>query len=517
MQLKIKMLDIEATDYPLVMMHKEDAKFIGVRKLNRVHVKVGDHDIVAVVDLTEKIVSKGEIGLYEYLCQKIDTTCSFYAEVSLASPPDSVHFIRKKLDGYPLSKDEINGIIGDTVANRLSDVELSAFVSAIYTRGLSNEEVINIIKSMISTGQTLDIKRKPVYDKHCIGGVPGNRTTMVIVPILGAAGLTIPKTSSRAISSAAGTTDTMEVFCNVSFHKDEIEKIVDKIGCCIVWGGGVDLAIADDKLIKIRYPLGLDPQSLLLASILAKKKASGSDKVVIDIPVGKNAKIKDTSIAKKLARDFITLGERLEMEIKCMITYGDKRVGRGIGPALEAIDVLNVLDGKGPRDLRDKSCEIAGLLFEMGGKAQRGKGKDIAENLIDSGKALSKFREIIEEQGGNSKIKSDEIPIGTYTHTIKSEVEGRIDFMDTRLINMIARACGAPDDKGAGILFHVEKGEKVSKGQELFTLYSDKEKRIDDALRALDGNPIGVEKVIYDVVEGELTTFDNSWWKTDKE
>ncbi|MDY1590910.1 MAG: AMP phosphorylase [Methanofastidiosum sp.] len=505
MLLKIKILDIEATDYPLVLMHKEDAKFLGVRRLDRVNVKLGKGDFVAVVDLTEKIVAKGQIGIYEHACKKLDLSCNINAEVTLAPPPDSVHFIKKKLDGYSLAEEEIFDIIQDTVENRLSDVELSAFVSAIYTRGLANEEVIDLITSMVNTGETLNIKRKPIFDKHCIGGVPGNRTTMAIVPILGAAGLTIPKTSSRAISSAAGTTDTMEVFCDVSFHKDEIEKIVEKIGCCIVWGGGVDLAIADDKLIKIRNPLGLDPQSLLLASILAKKKASGSEKVVIDIPVSKNAKIKDMEVARKLARDFISLGEMLEMEIKCMITYGGKPVGRGIGPALEAIDVLNVLDGKGPQDLREKSCEIAGLLFEMGGKAQRGLGKEIAEKMIDSGKALSKFREIIAEQGGDPKIKPEDIPVGTYNHTVKSEIEGRIDFMDTRMISMIARACGAPDDKGAGIYFHVEKGEKVTKGQDLYTLYSDKEKKIDNALKVLDGSPIGVEKVIFDIVEGELS------------
>ena len=505
MFLKIKTLDIEATDYPLVLMHKDDAKFLGVRRLGRVNIKLGDKEFVAVVDLTEKLVTKGEVGLYEYLCNKFDTKCGLNAEVTLASPPDSVHFIKKKLDGNTLAKDEINNIIEDTVENRLSDIELSAFVSAVYTRGLSNEEVINLINSMVNTGQTLNIKRKPIFDKHCIGGVPGNRTTMVVVPILGAAGLTIPKTSSRAISSAAGTTDTMEVLCDVSFHKNEIERIVDKIGCCIVWGGGVDLAIADDKLIKIRNPLGLDPESLLLASILAKKKASGSEKVVIDIPVGKNAKIKDANFARKLARNFITLGERLEMEIKCMITYGEKPIGKGIGPSLEAIDVLKVLSGNGPYDLKEKSCEIAGLLFEMGGKAPRGRGKEIAEQMIDSGKALSKFRDIINEQGGNPKVKVEDLPIGAYTHTVKSEIEGRIDFMDTRMINMIARACGAPDDKGAGIFFHVEKGERVKKGQDLFTLYADKEIKITNALEILDGSPIGVEKVIYDIVEGELS------------
>ncbi|KYC49541.1 MAG: AMP phosphorylase [Candidatus Methanofastidiosum methylothiophilum] len=505
MLLKIKTLDIEATDYPLVLMHKDDAKFLGVRRLGRVNIKLGDKEFVAVVDLTEKLVNKGEVGLYEYLCNKFDTKCGLNAEVTLASPPDSVHFIKKKLDGNTLAKDEINNIIEDTVENRLSDIELSAFVSAVYTRGLSNEEVINLINSMVNTGQTLNIKRKPIFDKHCIGGVPGNRTTMVVVPILGAAGLTIPKTSSRAISSAAGTTDTMEVLCDVSFHKNEIERIVDKIGCCIVWGGGVDLAIADDKLIKIRNPLGLDPESLLLASILAKKKASGSEKVVIDIPVGKNAKIKDANFARKLARNFITLGERLEMEIKCMITYGEKPIGKGIGPSLEAIDVLKVLSGDGPYDLREKSCEIAGLLFEMGGKAPRGRGKEIAEQMIDSGKALSKFRDIINEQGGNPKVKIEDLPIGSYNHTVKSEIEGRIDFMDTRMINMIARACGAPDDKGAGIFFHVEKGERVKKGQDLFTLYADKETKITNALEILDGSPIGVEKVIYDIVEGELS------------
>ena len=228
MLLKIKTLDIEATDYPLVLLHKDDAKTIGVRRLGRVNVKLGSKEFVAVVDLTERVVAKGEVGLYEYLCDRLDKSCGINAEVTLASPPDSVESIKKKLDGNALSKEELQNIIEDTVENRLSDIELSAFVSGVYTRGLSNEEVINLINSMVSTGQTLDIKRKPIFDKHCIGGVPGNRTTMVVVPILGAAGLTIPKTSSRAISSAAGTTDTMEVLCDVSFHKNEIEKIVIK-------------------------------------------------------------------------------------------------------------------------------------------------------------------------------------------------------------------------------------------------------------------------------------------------
>jgi AMP phosphorylase len=261
----------------------------------------------------------------------------------------------------------------------------------------------------------------PVYVHNCIGGVAGNRTTMVVVPLIAAAGMYMPKTSSRSITSASGTADTMEVLCDVTFNIEELRSIVLKAKGAIVWGGGMKLAPVDDKLIRIRHPLSLDPEGMLLASILGKKKSVGAEYVLIDIPVGRGVKVPYIERGNELARHFLRVGQRLGMKIEALITDGAEPVGNGIGPGLECIDVLQVLEGKGPDDLRHKSLLMGGKLLELSGKVDNGKGYSVAEDLLLSGKAMKKFREIIELQGGNPKVQQSDIKIGGCTHVVNSE------------------------------------------------------------------------------------------------
>ena len=346
----------------------------------------------------------------------------------------------------------------------------------------------------MKAGHKLNLKRHPIVDKHSIGGICGNRTTMVIVPIIASLGFTMPKTSSRAISSPAGTADTMESLASVSFDVKEIEKIVEKTNGCIVWGGGVDLASADDKMIKVRNPLRLDPEGLLLASIMAKKKAVNASHVLIDIPVGKGAKVESKREARNLRRKFIELGKDLKIKIKVIITDGKQPIGNGVGPNLEARDVLNVLMGKGPKDLRDKAIKMATIILRMLNL------KDANKRVLDSlnsGKAYNKMKEIIKAQKGKI-FKPEQLEYGKFKKEFYSNKNGRVKFIDNKDVSKIARTAGAPTDKTAGVYLNKKLKDKIKKNEILFTIYSDSEKRLGYAVELVkERNPYIISSGIF--------------------
>lgn len=478
MKLKVRKLDIESGGLMVVLMNKADAEDLGIHSNDRVII-TNKKTFSAIVDTTHSVVRKGELGIFS----GADIEEGSEVIVQAAERPLSIDFIKKRLLGQGLNRDEIGQIIRDVVDNKLNSVELSYFVSSAYVRPFSDDETVSLAKSIIENGEQITLDRHPVLDKHCIGGVPGNRTTMVVVPMLAAAGLIVPKTSSRAITSPAGTADTMEVLADVEFSIDELKRIVMKTGACMVWGGAVGLAPADDKIIRVRYPLRLDPEAFLVASIMAKKKSVGADIVLIDIPVGLGAKVKDMDEAKRLAHVFIEIGRRLGVEVECAITPGESPIGKGIGPALEAKDVLEVLSGKGPQDLTEKSLSLAGVGLELAKKAPRGGGYEMAKKLISTGKAMAKMREIIKEQGGNPNVKISDLPIGTKTFDFKAKDRGRILGFNNNAVAVLARAAGAPKDHGAGLVIHHSVGDLIKKDESLFTIYSESEAKLDEAIK----------------------------------
>jgi putative thymidine phosphorylase len=325
----------------------------------------------------------------------------------------------------------------------------------------------------------LKLDREIIVDKHCIGGVAGNRTTMLVVPIMAAAGLTIPKTSSRAITSAAGTADTVEVLCDVSFPLEKMAKIVSKTGGCFIWGGSVNLAPADDKIIRVESPMSLDPVGSLISSILAKKKSVSATHVLVDIPVGKGCKTESRKRALQLKHKFERVAKKLDLTLKVAITDGSQPVGNGIGPALEARDVLWTLmrSPKGAADLREKSLTLAGKLFELAGTKGKGKGRLYAQQILDSGKAYDKFIEIIQAQ--NAKvIFPEQIEVGSYASVIKAVGSGTVRSLDNKRVNKIARLAGAPHDPKAGLYLYKHKRDRVRKGQALITIYADSKERL---------------------------------------
>jgi len=329
-------------------------------------------------------------------------------------------------------------------------------------------------RAMVETGEKIKFKRVTL-DKHCIGGVPGNRTTMIVIPIIAAAGFTIPKTSSRAITSPAGTADTMECLAKVELTEKKIKSVVQKTGACIVHGGSMNLAPADDKIIEVEHPLSIDAEGQLLASVMAKKNSVSANHVLIDIPMGKSTKANTWKKAKHLKKMFELIGKRLGMNIRVITTDGSHPIGNGIGPLLEAEDVMAVLrnDFLAPHDLRKKAVSMAGILLEMVGKCRKGKGHNLAMELLDSGAAYKKMQDIIKAQGIQKKPS-----LGEHKYYVKAKRLGRIREIDTEVIAKIARIAGAPEDKGSGMYIDKRVHDIVKKGELLYTIFAESEMKL---------------------------------------
>ncbi len=498
---KSKLIDLSTAGTRVVVMNESDAQDMDIHAMDRIKIWGKDNYVTAIVDLTKTFVNPGEIGLFYEVYTNLKIKPGSIIQAEPVEKPISVTYIRKKLDGKKLTENEIDKIIEDLMADELTEFELSAFVTATYIQGLDDNETVYLTKAIVNSGEILNLGNDRIFDKHSIGGVPGNRTTMILVPIVASAGLLIPKTSSRAITSPAGTADAMEVLAPVSLSKEEIERVVKKANGCIVWGGAVNLAAADDKLIRIRHPLSLDPKGMLLASIMAKKKAVSATDVIIDIPTGMGAKVKTREDALALGEDFKSIGSRLGMHVKVLLTDGDHPIGRAIGPAIEARETLKILNNKPvSQDLTEKSAILAGILLEMSGKVERGKGRDVAMDIIRKKKALKKFREIVELQGGDPEIKPDDIKIGPVSEPVKVDRGGRIEHINNKSISAIARAAGAPRDKEAGIYMHVEEGDKVKEGDTLFTIYAKKQRKLEQAIDLYEKvKPIKFEKILLEI------------------
>lgn len=482
--MKAKKTSLDAGGKSIAILNEKDALELGLHPLDRVVIKSKLKKITAAVDTAkEHIVKKGTVIVYKEVSTFLKLDNNETVEVEPLRSLMSHNYIKKKVDGQELKESEFRGIVEDVIARNLTEVEIASFITALHIHGMTLNESIGMSKSMIATGRTLKFPGT-VVDKHSIGGVPGDKTSMLVVPIIAAAGLTIPKTSSRSITSPAGTADRMEALAPVNLGYDEIKRVVKKAGGCLVWGGAVDLAPADDLFIRIEHPLDLDP--LLLPSVMSKKKCGGCRYLVIDIPTGSGAKMKTKEDAEKLAQNFIELGKNLGIKVDCAITRGDQPVGYAMGPGLEAREVLLTLRDFGSKDLIDKATSVAGLLFSMVGKGSQ----KTAEEIIRNGKAEKKLREIIDAQGGDKRIKPEDIPVGPQTFKVKAKIDGMVTGINNRALVEICQAAGTPKDKGAGILLNKKIGDYVKKGDTLFTIYSEKSYKMSAALKTAKGKEI---------------------------
>jgi thymidine phosphorylase len=478
--LKARKLDIDTRKHFVAVIQSgcDLCRSAGFRSEARINIQNGGHPIISTLYITkDPTISPSEIGLSDSAWEKLGVRKGQKVIVTLAESLDSFAFVRAKIHGKTLTDGDYKNIMHDMVDGRYSDIQLAAFITAF--ADLDKEETISLTKAMSESGRQLKWPQHPIVDKHCIGGVPGNRTTMILVPIIAAHGLTIPKTSSRAITSPAGTADTMEVITPVNLTIEEMRRVIEKEGGCIIWGGSVDLSPADDVLVQVERALDLDSQSQLIASVLSKKLAAGSTHVLIDMPIGPTAKVRYPNEAQALKSLFLEVGQVIGLNIQVVETDGTQPIGRGIGPMLEARDVLSVLRNEkdAPQDLRDRSLLLSGKILESYGGLPLGKGILEAKKILEEGRALKKFEAICKAQGGFR-----EPTLAPYKHVIISSQKGIILSINNRLIARIAKLAGAPDSSAAGIDLHVSLKTVVEKGQPLFTIYAESPGELNYAL-----------------------------------
>lgn len=491
-QLRVRWLGIDTYKQPVIYMHRDCliCRSEGFAAQARVLVELQGREIIATLNVIDSgLLNVDEAGLSTWAWQALGAADGDSLSIRHAPELESLHGVRAKLYGEALSQDDLSAIIRDVAAGRYADIHIAAFVAACAAGHMSTAEVVSLTRAMVDAGTRLQWQQSSqarIADKHCIGGLPGNRTSLIIVPIIAAAGLLMPKTSSRAITSPAGTADTMEVLAPVALDLASMRRVVEREGGCIVWGGAVSLSPADDALISVERPLDLDSPAQLVASVISKKLAAGSTHAIIDIPVGPTAKVRSHVAARKLGNLLEHVGGELGLAVQPIYTDGLQPVGRGIGPALEARDVLAVLRRTqgAPLDLRERALQLAGALLEFCGAAPEGEGYVIAAKLLDSGQALAKFLAICDAQGGYR-----EPPHASFTHVVLATRAGRIVEVGNRRLARIAKLAGAPKAPAAGIDLHVACWSRVETGAPLFTLHAESPGELQYALDALAIGP----------------------------
>ena len=440
----------------------------GFQALAKVEVRANGRRILATLNVVDdpRIVRCNEIGLSIDAFAQLGVENGHPAMVAQAEPPSSIPALHRKIAGERLDRDDFRAIVRDIAAHRYSKIELTAFVVATNQGELDREEVYFLTEAMTSVGHRIDWRERPVVDKHCIGGIPGNRTSMLVVPIVAAHGMLCPKTSSRAITSPAGTADTMEVLAKVELPFEQLADIVRDYRGCLAWGGTANLSPADDVLISVERPLSIDSPGQMVASILSKKVAAGATHLVLDIPIGPTAKVRSMPEAQRLRRLFEYVARRMGLSLDVVITDGRQPVGNGIGPVLEARDVMRVLqnDPDAPNDLRQKSLRLAGRLIECDPDVRGGDGYAIARDILDSGRALRRMEDIIAAQGSKG-FDHHHPQLGPLTFEVCAPASGTVVGIDNFQIARVARLAGAPKVQGAGVDLMHKLGATVAQGK----------------------------------------------------
>jgi thymidine phosphorylase len=464
-------MGIDTHQEPVVYMRQDChvCKAEGFDASTRVLLECQGKQLIATVNT----VSGGKLnieqmGLSLVAIKRLDITEGDLVSVKHAPLIKSLAYVRKKIYGLELTDIEIADVIRDITAYRYSDIEIASFLSVSAGKRLSLNEIIGLTRAMVSCGKHITWPNKQfIFDKHCIGGLPGNRTTPLVVAIASAAGLAIPKTSSRAITSPAGTADTMETLTTVNLSLADIQRVVNETGACLAWGGAAELSPADDVLIRIERALDIDGEGQLIASVLSKKIAAGSTHVLIDIPVGETAKVRSEEDACRLADLFQQVGNALGIEVRSVITDGSKPIGYGIGPVAEANDILAVLQNlpEAPKDLRDRALLLAAELLDMANDSGLEQANKQAEELLLSGKAWQQFQHILQAQGG---IKT--LPKALHRDDLHSQKSGMIHAIDNRRLARLAKLAGAPSEPSAGLQLLANVGDVVKEGSPLCTL-----------------------------------------------
>jgi len=446
MKLKARHSDVTAYEM-VVMLNRDDCLKLGVDHTDRVRV-TGGASVICAISMTDSVANAGEAVFPSNVMEKCALKDGDEADIVYSPMPESVRSIRKKINGHRLDREEIGSIVWDIIGGGLSEKEILSFVSAFNVNNSDLKEVADLARAMACTGSRVDFGSDRVFDFHSLGGVPGNKITPIVVSIVASQGLVIPKLSSRAISSACGTSDYVDTFCDVELDTESLVSAVKKAGGVFACGNE-DYAPVGKTIIDAERPMGIDPRPMMLASIMSKKIATGTTHLLIDIPMGRGAKMSDMTTAEEYARDLIGLGKHLGIHVECAVTYADQPLGRTIGPILEArecIEALENADIESP--VLSKACGMAGIILEMSGIED---GLSKAEDIMRSGKAHEKFLQIVEAQHGDPNLKSDDLIPGKFSKDVHAKRDGYVQYIDNASMVAIAKGAGSPDDLGAGI------------------------------------------------------------------
>ncbi len=466
-------IGLDTHDQPVIITHRNCplCRSEGFSAHARVRIGNGAKRVIATLyQIESDWLEPGQAALSESAWRLLNIHEGDEIHLSHPQPLDSLGRVRGRIYGQPIDRQAMNGIIADIAAGRYADIHTAMFLTTMASRGLTDEELVSLTEAMISAGERLEWPRSPIVDKHCVGGLPGNRTTPLIVAIVAANGLWMPKTSSRAITSPAGTADTMETLAPVHLDLAELRNVVEREGGCVVWGGAVRLSPVDDMLIRVARVMDLDAEGQLITSVMSKKIAAGATHLVLDLPVGETAKVRSRADADHLAEKLDLVASAFGMRSRVLITDGRQPVGRGIGPALEARDILAVLNNESdaPDDLRERSVELAGAVLELANVAEPDQGRALAEQTLTSGGAWKKFEAICQAQGGLR-----EPPRAHRTLEILAEQDAEVVAIDNRRLGRVAKLAGAPGAPAAGVGLHVRVGDRVSRDQALYTIHAD--------------------------------------------
>lgn len=485
---RTKMMDIHEGESLVVLINEQDAWHHGITSMDKISLIYDDKEFVFDVDLSDTFVQRWEIGIFEEIKEKYGLKGGQLVTVSYTkNSSEALDALKKWLNGKRLNQKEIFAIMKDISNNRFSDILTTYFSAMGFFYPSKDEDLYRMAKAMAETGEMLKFPGV-VADKHCMGGVPGNETTMIMIPLLTSLGIKMPKTFSKAITTPAATGECVSVLMDISFSKKEIEDLVKKNNCCLVRGGWLDLAPADEKLIKVAYPLSMQSYSRTIVSIMAKKYAMGINHSLIDIPVGPTAKVPDMKTARWLKKKYEYVGKKLGMKVHVELTSALEPIGAGVGAVLQVREVLRVLQQhpKRPGDLEKKALYLASKIIELVGMA---KGKDalkLAYGQLISGKAWAMMQKIISAQHGEPNVVSEKLPLAKIQRDVIAEKSWKVKEIDMKIVNVTARTLGSPLDLQAGLYLHKKLGDTVKKGEVIYTMYANDESKIRLAKEFLD-------------------------------
>ncbi len=494
-----KKLDMSVSDTFHAMLNEKDALEDGIHEGDVVSISWGENTVNVSVTLTGTEVDHGYIGIYSEVWERYQISNDEDVVLSTLEPSESIDIIRKKLLGKKLTEDEINKVMHDMGSRRIGPVETAFFMSTFFNPGFDEDETLWMTQGMAHSGDVLSFenfkgKDTLVVDKHSIGGLAGKAVTPVLVPIIASFDhLVIPNTSTRAITSPAGTSDILEVVMPVSLSKDEILETVKKTNACLVWGGALDLAPADDVLINVEKVIHMESFQKVIISIIAKKVSMGISHIIIDIPYGRGTKVQNVEDMYTIRDGFTNLFEKVGIKSVILTREAFGPDGRGVGPNLEMKEVLRILERDEKRDTKLESLAIkmCGMLLNLAGIASSDlEGEKMAMEKLDNLQAVEKFWEIADAQGSQKRITSDDITIGQYSFEVASEVDGTVSIVNNKELMKICRVLGTPGIKDSGLYVHKLDGEAVKKGDVLLTLYTSAISRIENAKKVIDINKI---------------------------